>query len=76
MDSLENTDVELQFVSVPQACEILPISVSNLYQRIKDKKIPAVMFGKRIFLRRSVLDVLKTAGTAPYDQLAVPKETD
>lgn len=79
MDALEfmdDRDIERQFFSVPEAAAVLPMSTSNIYQRIKDRKIPSVMFGKRIFLRRSVLETLKTDGTAPYDRPAVSKETD
>lgn len=71
LEVLDEQDMERDFVSVTEAAAILPISASGLYQQIKKKQIPAVRFGPRIFLRKSVLNTLKDAGTGPFEQLPV-----
>lgn len=61
---MEVLDDEL--VTMMDACRQLPVSLSYLYALAKENKISVVRIGSKMFIRKSVLDKLRTEGT-PVD---------
>ncbi len=47
-----------QYITVQELCSLLKISQTTAYRMIKDQQIPAVKFGRRYKIPRSMFDRL------------------
>ncbi len=51
---MKNMDMDESYMTVNEFCERLQISTSTVYRMIKEKQIPAIKFGRRYKIPRSV----------------------
>ncbi len=55
---MKNIDMDESYMTVNEFCERLQISTSTAYRMIKEKQIPAVKFGRRYKIPRSMFKKL------------------
>lgn len=51
---MKNMDIEESYMTVNEFCERLQISTLTAYHMIKEEQIPAIKFGRRYKIPRSV----------------------
>jgi len=55
---MKSMDMEESYMTVNEFCERLQISTSTAYRMIKEKQIPAIKFGRRYKIPRSMFKKL------------------
>lgn len=55
---MKNINREESYMTVNEFCERLQISTSTVYRMIKEQQIPAIKFGRRYKIPRSMFDRL------------------
>jgi hypothetical protein len=60
---IDDNDVLVPMSQVPR---YLPISLQYAYDLVKNKILPAVKIGGKLFVKENVLLKIKECGTAPY----------
>jgi excisionase family DNA binding protein len=57
---------EERLLTISEAHRRLPISLPELYNLVRTKKIPSVQIGKRLYIKEQVILKILDAGSAPY----------
>lgn len=55
---MDNTTTNESYMTVKEFCERMQISTSTAYRMIKEQQIPAIKFGRRYKIPRSIFEKL------------------